>query len=89
MSKITSLSHFKTDASQLISEIHESGEPIVITQNGEASAVVQDIESYEKLQSALLMLKLLATGEADIQKGKLTGHDEMIKSLKQKLKLND
>jgi len=89
MSKITSLSHFKSEASQLISEISKSGESIVITQNGEASAVLQDIESYNKLQEALLMLKLLATSESDMQKGKLTEHKELFKSLKQKLKSND
>lgn len=86
MSKITSLSHFKSDASQLLSEIHQTGETIVLTQNGEASAVVQDIESYQNLQNALIMLKLLATGESDIQKGKITDHDELMDSLKNKIK---
>lgn len=86
MSKITSLSHFKSDASQLLSELQETGEAIVLTQNGEASAVVQDIESYNKLQKALLMLKVLAIGESDIQKGNLTDHDELMESIKQQLK---
>lgn len=89
MSKITSLSHFKSEACQLISEINASGETIVITQNGEASAVVQDFESYKNLQNALLMLKLLATGESDIQKGRLTEHKDIFKSIKQKFKSND
>ena len=86
MSKITSLSHFKSDASRLITELQETGETLVLTQNGEASAIVQDIESYNKLQSALLMLKLLAIGESDIQKGKLTDHDQLMETLKQELK---
>ena len=85
MSKITSLSHFKSDASQLLLELQETGETLVLTQNGEASAVVQDIESYNKLQKALLMLKILAIGESDIQKGNLTDHDELMESMKQQL----
>ena len=85
MSKITSLSYFKTDASKLLLEIHKSGETIVITQNGEASAVVQDIESYKRLQNALLMLKLLAMGESDINKGKLTEHADLMNTIKKNL----
>jgi hypothetical protein len=49
----------------------------------------QVVDYYEKLQSALIMLKLLATGESDVQKGRLTDHDDVMKSIKQKLKSND
>ena len=84
-----SLSYFKTDASRLLSEMHKSGETIVITQNGEASAVVQDIESYERLQKALLMLKLLATGESDINKNNLTQHADLMSAIKKNLLSNE
>ena len=89
MNKITSLSYFKADASRLLLEIHKSGETIVITQNGEASAVIQDIESYKRLQNALLMLKLLATGESDIHKNKLTDHADLMNTIKKKLHSNE
>lgn len=89
MSKITRLSHFTTDARELLSEIQQSGETLVLTQNGKASAIVQDIESYERQRNALLMLKLLATGESDIQKNKFKDHLEVIQSIKKKLHVND
>lgn len=69
MNKVTSLSHFKADASQLIASMRKSGETVVLTQNGAATAIVQDIETYQKTQHALVMLKLLAQGEADIRNG--------------------
>jgi hypothetical protein len=39
---------------------------IIITQNGEAKAVVQDIKSYENLQNSLNLLKLIVQSENDI-----------------------
>ena len=55
---IISLSEFKSEASQLLARIRESGEAIVLTQNGTATAVVHDIASFRKLEQGLLMLKL-------------------------------
>lgn len=69
MRRVTSLSHFKAEASQLIATIRKSGETVVLTQNGAATAIVQDIDTYEKTQQALMMLKLLAQGEADMRNG--------------------
>ena len=56
--KIISLTDFKTSASRLLQETR-GGENIILTQNGSASAVVQDYETYRKQQDAFLMLKLL------------------------------
>ncbi len=68
---IISLSEFKSEASQLLTRIRKSGEAIVLTQNGTATAVVHDIASFRKLEQGLLMLKLLAQGEADIRRNQL------------------
>lgn len=89
MSKVTSLSHFKADASQLIASIRKSGETVVLTQNGEATAIVQDIETYQKTQQALLMLKLLAQGEADIRNGETTDQAVAFNRLEKKLRAHD
>ncbi len=86
MSKVTSLSHFKADASQLIASIRKSGETVVLTQNGEATAIVQDIETYQKTQQALLMLKLLAQGEADIRNGETADQAAVFNRLEKKLR---
>lgn len=61
---VKSISYLKANAAELISSIRESQNTYVITQNGEAKVVVQDIKLYEKTQDTLAMLKLLAmTGD--------------------------
>ncbi len=82
---IISLSEFKTDASQLLARIRNSGDRIVLTQNGTATAVVQDIESFRKLQQSVLMLKLLVQGEADIRHDRLLGQHEVFEGLRKEL----
>ena len=89
VSKITSLSHFKADASQLLASIRKSGETVVLTQNGEATAIVQDIETYKKTQQTLLMLKLLAQGEADIRNGKTLAQAAVFDLLEKKLRAHE
>lgn len=83
--QIMSLTQFKSTASQLLQEMHDTGESVVLTQNGAASAVVQDIGAYKRDQRALLMLKLIAQGESDIQQGNLTPQEEVFKVLEQEL----
>jgi prevent-host-death family protein len=55
-----SLGHLMTHADQIIAEIHQTRQPVIITQKGEPCAVVQDFESYERQRDALIMLQLLA-----------------------------
>ena len=89
MSKVTSLNHFKADASQLIAAIRKSGETVTLTQNGEATAIVQDIEIYKKTQHVLLMLKLVAQGEADIRNGETADQAAVFKHLEKKLHVHE
>ena len=49
----------------------EQGEPLIITQNGEAKVVMQDIASYEQAQETLALLKILALGNRQIEEGKI------------------
>ena len=76
-----SLTQFKSTASQLLQAMHDSGEAVVLTQNGSASAVVQDIDAYRRDQHALLMLKLIAQGESDIQRGDLIEQGDIFSEL--------
>lgn len=76
----------KTRSAQLIRAARESGQPIVITQNGKASAVLQDAESYEEQRRALLMLKVLAQGDQEVVRGEGVKHSDVRKSLKKRLK---
>ena len=55
---------------------HQSGQPIIITQNGKATAVLQDVESYQRQRDALLLLKFLARGDRDSREGRIVSDEE-------------
>jgi prevent-host-death family protein len=69
--QIKPISYFKDNAAKVIADITESREPLIITQNGEATCVVQDIRSYEEDKETLALLKLLAMGRKQIEEGKV------------------
>jgi prevent-host-death family protein len=81
---IISLSDFKSDASQWLKRLQEESDAVVLTQNGRASAVVQSYETFQRQQQALLMLKLLAQGEADIAAGRLIPQEEVFTKLRER-----
>ena len=81
---IISLSDFKSDASQWLKRLQEDSESVVLTQNGRASAVVQSYETFQRQQQALLMLKMLAQGEADIAAGRLIPQEEVFAKLRER-----
>lgn len=58
-----------------------SGEPLLITQNGEAKLVVQDVQSYEDTQQTLALLKVLALGQKDIEQEKFKDADAFLAEL--------
>ena len=68
-SRIKPISYFKANASEIIDELEEVREPMIITKNGEAKAIVLDIVSYEKTQETLALLKILALGNLEIEQG--------------------
>ncbi len=86
MDTVLSLSDFKAEASQLLKQINENPRSLVITQNGRATAVVQDYEQFQRQREGLLMLKLMVQGEADIQNDKLIPQDEVFTDLRKQLK---
>lgn len=64
----------KTRSAELINRARESGEPVIITQNGRPTAVLQDVESFQKQRETLLLLKLLVQGDRDHQAGRSLAH---------------
>ncbi len=82
--QIISLTDFKTSASRLLQETR-GGTNIILTQNGSASAVVQDYATYRAQQDAFLMLKLMVQGEADVSKNRLTSQPEVFSSMRASL----
>jgi len=68
--QIKPISYLKAHAAEVLGELREKREPMVITQNGEAKAVIQDVATFEQTQETLALLKLLALGTQDIAAGK-------------------
>jgi prevent-host-death family protein len=64
------ISYFKAHASEILRDITKTGKTMVITQNGEATAVLQDIKVYEEMQESLTLLKILALSNKNLEKGK-------------------
>lgn len=75
----------KREASELISRARERSTPIVITQNGKPTAVLQDVESYERDRNAFLLLKLMAQGERDHAEGRTISHADARKRFQQRI----
>ena len=69
--QIKPISYLKGRAADVVRELSERHEPMIITQNGEARLVVQDVESYERTQETLAMLKILALGNQQIEVGRV------------------
>ena len=86
---IVSLSEFKAKAAQMLREMKSSEQVVVLTQRGAASAVVQDYASHQRLQDALLMLKLMVQGEIDISAGRTTPQDDVFRNIKGQLTADD
>jgi prevent-host-death family protein len=82
--KIISLTDFKASASRLL-QTTRGGANIILTQNGSASAVVQDYATYRAQQDAFLMLKLMVQGEADTQKNRLIPQGKVFDTLRASL----
>ncbi|MEO7855126.1 MAG: type II toxin-antitoxin system Phd/YefM family antitoxin [Rubrivivax sp.] len=69
--QIKSISYLKAHAAEVLARLGEQRRPLVITQNGEAKAVLQDVVSFEATQETLALLKILALGQQDVAAGKL------------------
>ena len=78
---IKPISYFKSHAADILKEINQTHGTMILTQNGEAKAVVQDIDEYERIQEALALLKMIAQGHADIEKGNTIAAADVLKEL--------
>ena len=68
--QIKSISYLKSNAAEVLDQLAEQRQPLVITQNGEAKAVLPDVKSYEQTQETLALLKILALGQQHVAAGK-------------------
>jgi prevent-host-death family protein len=80
--RVKPISYVKANAAELIRELAEKREPLIITQNGEAKAVMQDVASYEQDQETLALLKILALGRRQVEEGRTVPAQEAFRRLR-------
>lgn len=78
---IKPITYLKSRAADLLKQINETHRPVVITQNGEPKAILQDPESYENMRNAIGILKLISAGEEDIKNGKSKSQEEVFANI--------
>ena len=81
---IKPISYLKAHAADIIRNIGSHQEPLIITQNGEAKAIVQDIDSYEKERETMAMLKILALGNQQLDKGEVIPATDALNKIREK-----
>ncbi len=85
--RIEPVTALKTKSAELIRKAQETGQPIIITQNGKPTAVLQDVESFQRQREALTLLKILARGDHELGEGGVLSHDEVMRRIERKLKV--
>ena len=83
--RIKPISYLKANAAEIVRTMAEERSALVITQNGEAKAVMQDVATYEQTQETMALLKILALGNREIEEGKVAPAAEAIRALRKKL----
>lgn len=83
-SQVKPISYLKANAAEVLARLAEQREPLVITQNGEARAVLQDIASFEETQETLALLKVLALGHQEVAGGRVKPVAEVVARLRAK-----
>jgi prevent-host-death family protein len=86
---IKPISYIKTHAADMLKRVNETQNPMIITQNGEAKAVLLDTESYQQMTRSIGILKILATGEKEIEKKKLVANETVFEEIQKRLLNNE
>ncbi len=86
---IKPITYLKSKAADILNQINETHRPVIITQNGEPRAVLQDPESYENMRNAIGLLKLISQAEDDIKTGKTRNQESVFMRIEEKLKNNE
>ena len=83
---IKPITYLKSRTADALKQINETHRPIIITQNGEPRAVLQDPESYENMRNAIGILKLITQGEDDIKNKNTKSQNDVFKNIEKVLK---
>ena len=82
--QIKPVTYLKAHAAEVMRTLEEQREPLIITQNGEAKAVLQDIKSYEQMMESLALLKILALGTRQIEQGQVQPAADVVRRLRER-----
>ena len=83
-SQVKPISYLKANAAEVLAHLADQREPLIITQNGEAKAVLQDVASFEETQETLALLKILALDNREVAAGKVKPVAEVVARLRAK-----
>lgn len=83
-SQIKPISYLKAHAAEIVRTLGVRREPMVITQRGEAKVVLQDIDSYERTQETVALLKILALGSRQVEEGRVQPAAEVVARLRER-----
>lgn len=80
--QVKPISYLKANAAEVLQELTQQRKPLIITQNGEAKAVIQDVASYEETQETLALLRILALGNQQVDKGAVSPIADVVRRLR-------
>lgn len=83
--QVRPITYLKANAAEILDHLNEVREPMLITQNGEARAVLQDVASYQETQEAMALLKLLALGQRDVAAGRARPVAEVVRRMRSRI----
>ena len=83
---IKPISYVKTHAANIIRNVEETGNPLIITQNGEAKAVLMNVREYDEMRESIAMLKMLAVSSREVKEGLTRDADEVFEGIASKFK---
>ena len=79
------VSYFKNNMAEVLRRLNENQGTMIITQNGEAKAVIIDIQAYEELQETLAMLEMLAQGKKSVAEGRYRPADQVLEEFEERI----
>lgn len=80
--RIKPIAELRSRTAEIMRDLAETREPLVLTEKGEARAVLQDVRSYEETQDSLALLKILALGSRQVEQGRVHRAEDVIAELR-------
>jgi len=84
--RIELVTTLKRQATKILAELHDSKEPVLITEHGQPSAYLIDVQGYEMMQNCMRILEGIARGEAAIMDNRICSQSEAKEKMSKRLK---